>query len=165
MAHDTQLPMWYQNSTQVIPKWYHNSTKVVPNHILPNRWGVYEVNMLPREELSDFLQVLFAQVMSKLCQVFWVSIWSRDVLSECALISVVTGLALPQWCYLRPLWSEKVGGCWALGTAGSEEGRNGSESSLRSEQVPPILFTIQVIKRELIKPRSQFPPGRPMQTK
>ena len=103
MAHDTQLPMWYQNSTQVIPKWYHNSTKVVPNHILPNRCGVYEVYMLPREELSDFLQVLFAQVMSKLCQVLWVSIWSRDVLSECALISVVTGLALPQWCYLGPV--------------------------------------------------------------
>ena len=83
MAHDTQLPMWYQNSTKVIPKWYHNSTKLVPNHILPNRCGVYEVYMLPRQELSDFLQVLFAQVMSKLCQVFWVSIWSRDVLSEC----------------------------------------------------------------------------------
>ena len=161
MAHDTQLPMWYQNSTKVIPKWYHNSTKLVPNHILPNRCGVYEVYMLPREELSDFLQVLFAQVKSKLWQVFW----SRDVSSECALISVVTGLGLPQWCYLGPVWSEKARGCWTLGTAGSEEGRDGSESSLRSEQVPPILFTIQVIKRALIKPRSQFPPGRPMQTK
>ena len=62
-------------------------------------------------------------------------------------------MGLGQW--LVNVGLKKAGGFWVLGTAGSEEGQDGS----------PILFTIQVIKRELIKPRSQFPPGRPMQTK
>ena len=64
-----------------IPKWYQTIFYQIDVQVVSG--GVYGVYMLPREELSDFLQVLFAQVMSKLCQVFWVSIWSRDVLSEC----------------------------------------------------------------------------------
>ena len=63
-----------------IPKWYQTIFYQIDVQVVSG--GVYGVYMLPREELSDFLQVLFAQVMSKLCQVFWVSIWSRDMLSE-----------------------------------------------------------------------------------
>ena len=48
-----------------IPKWYQTIFYQIDVQVVSG--GVYGVYMLLREELRDFLQVLFAQVMSKLC--------------------------------------------------------------------------------------------------